>query len=134
VAAHAAVVGMYLRTTQRRNRDGSVVRSYAPAENVRHPANGHVEAKVVHSFGRADRLDRAALERLGRSVRRVLDAAGREGRGLTFAPLRKRGPSKEGRDDDPQAIIALAVTRGGMPVRSWVLPGDTAGGATVERI
>jgi hypothetical protein len=67
---------MYLRTTQRRNKDGSIVRYYALAENVRHPDKGHVEAKVVHSFGRADRLDRAALERLVRSIRRVLDADG----------------------------------------------------------
>ncbi len=281
VAAHAIVVGMYLRTTQRRNKDGSVVRYYALAENVRHPERGHVEARVVHSFGRADRLDRAALERLVRSIRRVLDAdagepaadatghgrrieieagfelgvvhvvehlwdrlgigraiaarlaaeqlqaphgaallamtaqrmdrpgsklacherwlervwlpaagglaldqlyraldvlaehgdaieeevfwagvdlfkldvdlvfydattawfacddedaAGHEWRGLTFAPLRKRGHSKEGRDNDPQVIVALAVTRDGMPVRSWVLPGDTADVTTVARI
>jgi hypothetical protein len=272
---------MYLRTTQRRNKDGSIVRYYALAENVRHPEKGHVEAKVVHSFGRADRLDRAALERLVRSIRRVLDADGstsavgatgreraieieasfelgvvhvvaqlwarlgigqaiaarlaaderrapheaallamvaqrlaRPGsklacherwldriwlpeakdlaldqlyraldllaehgdvieeevfwhsadlfkldvdlvfydattawfecdeedvapetwRGLRFEPLRKRGHSKEGRDNDPQVIIALAVTRDGMPVRSWVLPGDTADVTTVQRI
>ena len=274
---------MYLRTTRRRNRDGSIVRYYALAENVRHPDKGHVEAKVVHSFGRADRLDRAALERLVRSIRRVLDAdggapapvadqegrgtaieieasfelgvvhvveqlwarlgigraiaarlaaqglqaphgaallamaaqrlarpgsklacherwlervwlpaakdlaldqlyraldvlaehgdaieqevfwrgvdlfkldvdlvfydattawfecdgedtAGHEWRGLTFAPLRKRGHSKEGRDNDPQVIVALAVTRDGMPVRSWVLPGDTADVTAVARI
>ena len=67
-------MGLYLRTTQRRNRDGSVVRYYALAENVRHPEKGRVEARVVHGFGRADRLDRAALERLVRSIRRVLDA------------------------------------------------------------
>jgi hypothetical protein len=272
---------MYLRTTQRRNRDGSIVRYYALAENVRDPKKGHVEAKVVHSFGRADRLDRATLERLVRSIRRVLDAdageapAGEKGReraieieasfdlgvihvveqlwdrlgigramaerlaaderhapheaallamtaqrlarpgsklachkrwlervwlpaardlsldqlyraldvlaehgdaieeevfwhsidlfkldvdlvfydattawfecddedvapeswrGLTFAPLRKRGHSKEGRDNDPQVVIALAVTRDGMPVRSWVLPGDTADVTAVARI
>jgi hypothetical protein len=257
---------MYLRTTQRRNKDGSIVRYYALAENVRHPEKGHVEAKVVHSFGRADRLDRAALERLVHSIRRVLDAdggasvadaTGRERaieieasfelgvvhvatelwarlgigqaiaarlaanerraphesallamtaqrlarpdsklgcherwldqvwlpaardlaldqlyraldilvdlfkldvdlvfydattawfecdeedvapeswRGLTFAPLRKRGHSKEGRDNDPQVIVALAVTRDGMPVRSWVLPGDTADVTTVQRM
>jgi hypothetical protein len=272
---------MYLRTTQRRNKDGSIVRYYALAENVRHPEKGHVEAKVVHSFGRADRLDRAALERLVRSIRRVLEAdageapaeekgragaieieasfdlgvahvveqlwarlgigraiaerlaaderhapheaallamaaqrlarpgsklachqrwlervwlpaardlaldqlyraldvlaehgdaiehevfwhsvdlfkldvdlvfydattawfecdeedtAGEEWRGLTFAPLRKRGHSKEGRDNDPQVVIALAVTRDGMPVRSWVLPGDTADVTAVGRI
>jgi hypothetical protein len=48
--------------------------------------------------------------------------------------LRTRGHSKEGRDNDPQVIIALAVTRDGIPVRSWVLPGDTADVSTVERI
>jgi hypothetical protein len=272
---------MYLRTTQRRNKDGSIVRYYALAENVRHPEKGHVEAKVVHNFGRADRLDRAALERLVGSIRRVLDADGsvpatdatgreraieieasfelgivhvveqlwarlgigeaiesrlaaderrapheaallamaaqrlaRPGsklachqrwldrvwlpaargltlsqlyraldvlaehgdaietevfwhsadlfkldvdlvfydattawfecddedvathnwRGLTFPPLRQRGHSKEGRDNDPQVVIALAVTRDGMPVRSWVLPGDTADVTMVQRI
>jgi transposase len=31
-------------------------------------------------------------------------------------------------------IIALAVTRDGMPVRSWILPGDTADVSTVARI
>ena len=67
---------MYLRTTQRRNKDGSIVRYCALAENIRDREKGHVEAKVVHSFGRADRLDRAALERLVRSIRRVLDADG----------------------------------------------------------
>src|SRR3954466_14309369 len=75
---HATSVGMYLRTTQRRNKDGSVVRYYALAENVRHPGKGYVEARVVHSFGRADRLDRAALERLVASIRRILEDAGGE--------------------------------------------------------
>src|SRR4051794_34070541 len=64
---------MYLRAPQRRNKDGSVVRYYALAENVRHPEKGYVEARVVHNFGRADRLDRAALERLVASIRRVLE-------------------------------------------------------------
>src|SRR6186997_2426622 len=73
---HATSVGMYLRTTQRRNKDGSVARYYALAENVRHPGKGYVEARVVHSFGRADRLDRAALERLVASIRRILEDAG----------------------------------------------------------
>ncbi len=54
--------------------------------------------------------------------------------GRLYAPLRRRGHSKEGRDNQPQVIIALAVTRDGMPVRSWVLPGDTADVSTVARI
>ena len=48
------------------------------------------------------------------------DVAAHEWRGLTFEPLRRRGHSKEGRDNDPQVVIALAVTRDGVPVRSWV--------------
>ena len=271
---------MYLRTTQRRNKDGRVVRYYALAENTRHPEKGHVEARVVHSFGRADRLDRAVLERLVASIRRVLveesgapmveragvgdieieavfelgvahvvktlwsrlgigaaiaskiaekklkaphlaallamtmqrlerpgsklacherwlervwlpearhlalgqlyraldllaehgdaieqtvfwnsvdlfkldvdlvfydattawfetdeeDVAEHHWRGLSFAPLRQRGHSKEGRDNDPQVVIALAVTREGVPVRSWIFPGNTPDVTTVKRI
>jgi hypothetical protein len=267
---------MYLRTTQRRNKDGSVVRYLALAENARDPQKGYVQAKVIHNFGRADRLDRAALERLVGSIRRVLgeetrgddagrpleieavfelgvvhvarrlwDALGigavlrehivekklrapheaalfamvaqrldrpgsklacherwlervwlpeardlrlsqlyraldllaehgaaieeavfwrsadlfrldvdlifydattawfesdedegpaRDWRGLTFEPLRKRGHSKEGRDNDPQVVIALAVTREGLPVRSWVFPGNTPDVTTVAEI
>ena len=272
---------MYLRTTQRRNKDGSVVRYLALAENVRHPEKGYVEARVVHSFGRADQLDRAALERLVASIQRVLageaggpvapaaagtaaiaieasfelgvvhvakalwaklgigeaiqarldeqqltaphaaallamvaqrlarpgsklacherwldrvwlpeardlglhqlyraldvlalhgdaveqtvfwravdlfkldvdlvfydattawfacdeeDVASHAWRGLAFEPLRKRGHSKEGRDNDPQVVIALAVTRDGVPVRSWVFPGNTPDVTTVQTI
>ena len=54
--------------------------------------------------------------------------------GLLYVRLRHRGHTKEGRDNEPQVMIALAVTRDGMPVRSWVLPGDTADVATVARI
>src|SRR5580704_2084991 len=273
---------MYLRITQRQNRDGSTVAYYALAESVWNPDAKRREARVVHSFGRADQLDRAALERLVHSINRVLDdgagtgaaktapgipeidfervfelgvvlaaralweelgigpairacaararltaphetalfamaanrldepssklacaarwlpdiawlpdAAGlavdqcyraldffavwsdeierdvflkaadlfrldvdlifydtttayfeidepdeteQEFAGRLYVPLRRRGHSKEGRDNQPQVIIALAVTRDGMPVRSWVLPGDTADVATVARI
>lgn len=274
---------MYLRHTKRRNRDGSTVEYYALAENVWNPSTQRSEAKVVHSFGRADQLDKAALERLVHSIRRVLlddgiqqvvtggepvkvgdiqiervqelgvihvakalwtrlgigaaigkhvrekklkvpyeiallamalqrlerpgsklacherwldrvwlpetkdlglhqlyramdllaehgdaieeevfwnsadlfkldvdlvfydattawfetddeDVASHEWRGLKFEPLRKRGHSKEGRDNDPQVVIALAVTREGIPVRSWVFPGNTPDVTTVARI
>jgi Transposase DDE domain len=273
---------MYLRITQRQNRDGSTVAYYALAESIWNPDAKRREARVVHSFGRADQLDRAALERLVSSINRVLDdgagtgaakgapgipeidiervfelgvvlatrtlweelgigpairacttrakltapheialfamAANRlddpvsklacaerwlpdiawlpdatglavdqcyraldflavwsdeierdvflktadlfrldvdlifydtttayfeidepdeneqEFAGRLYAPLRRRGHSKEGRDNQPQVIIALAVTRDGMPVRSWVLPGNTADVTTVARI
>ncbi len=63
---------MYLRTIQRRNKDGSAVRYVQLAHNVRHPASGNAVAEVLHSFGREDRLDRAALTRLVRSINRYL--------------------------------------------------------------
>ena len=276
---------MYLRVTQRRNRDGSTVSYYALAQNAWNAEARRSEARVIHTFGRADQVDRAALTRLVRSINRVLDAdegpavdGGRNAggdvpeieieaayeygvvlvaralwedlgigpavrdvmtrTGLTapheaalfamaanrleepgskracaarwlpdvawmpdaqelnvdqlyraldllvlwaeeieravflrtadlfnldvdlifydtttayfeideadedeqtwagrlFAPLRRRGHSKEGRDTQPQVIIALAVTRDGMPVRSWVLPGDTADVTTVAQV
>ena len=276
------LMGMYLRITQRRNRDGSTVAYYALAESVWNAEAKQPQARVIHSFGRADQVDRIALERLVKSINRVLedgdsavatrstsdiaeidiervfelgvvlavralweelgigpairacteranltaphetalfamaanrldepvsklacaerwlpdttwlpDAAGlgvdqcyraldflavwsdeierdvflktadlfsldvdlifydtttayfeidepdeteQEFAGRLYAPLRRRGHSKEGRDNQPQVIIALAVTRDGMPVRSWVLPGDTADVATVARI
>jgi len=62
------------------------------------------------------------------------DVAAHEWRGLTFEPRRKRGHSKEGRDNDPQVVIALAVTREGVPVRSWVFPGATPDVTTVRTI
>jgi hypothetical protein len=270
---------MYLRKTERRNRDGSTVAYYALAENGWNPETGRSEARVIHSFGRADQLGTAALRRLVASINRVLEAgdgaaaeaslgeieidavfdlgvvlaarglweelgigpavrsclaraglaaphaaalfamaaqrldapgsklacAARwlpevawlpEANGLAvdqlyraldvlaiwseeierdvflraadlfrldvdlifydtttayfeidepdegpepwggklYAPLRQRGHSKEGRDGQPQVVIALAVTRDGMPVRSWVLPGNTADVTTVARI
>jgi hypothetical protein len=271
---------MYLRITERRNRDGSTVAYYALAENTWNAAAKRAEARVVHNFGRADEVDRDGLRRLIKSINRVLEAgdavadgsaalpeieiervfelgvvlAARqlwedlgigaairrsaeraglsaphetalfamaaqrleqpgsklacatnwlpdvaflpeaEGLGVDqlyraldfllvwsetiehdvflqtadlfrldvdlifydtttayfeiddaddepaewggrlYAPLRRRGHNKEGRGSQPQVIVALAVTRDGMPVRSWVLPGDTADVATVARI
>jgi transposase len=66
------LVGMYVRTIQRRNRDGSVVRYLQLAHNERNE-RGTVVARVLHSFGREDQLDREALARLVRSISRVLE-------------------------------------------------------------
>jgi hypothetical protein len=48
--------------------------------------------------------------------------------------LRKRGHSKDHRPDLPQAVIGLAVTREGLPVRCWVWPGNTADMSVVEEV
>jgi hypothetical protein len=50
------VVGMYLRTTQRRNKDGSVVRYVQLAHNRR--VEGVTQAEVLLNLGREDGLDR----------------------------------------------------------------------------
>jgi transposase len=62
---------MYLRTTHRKNKDGSVVHYYQLAHNERHPLTGKPVARIIHSFGRADELDRDALVRLCQSIARV---------------------------------------------------------------
>src|SRR5512132_198256 len=48
--------------------------------------------------------------------------------------LRKRGHNKEGRDGNPQVVVGLALTRDGLPVRSWVFPGNTADVTTINHL
>ena len=62
---------MYLRTTRRKNKDGSIVEYYQLAHNQRHPDTRKPVAHIIHSFGRADELDRDHLVRLCRSIARV---------------------------------------------------------------
>jgi len=61
---------MYLRTTERRNKDGSVVRYLALAHNQRVGAT--TKANVLLNLGREDRLDPDGLRRLVRSINRYL--------------------------------------------------------------
>jgi hypothetical protein len=44
------------------------------------------------------------------------------------------GHSKDSRPDLPQVVIAMAVTRDGVPVRCWTFPGNTADTAIIRRI
>ena len=64
---------MYLRTTRRKNKDGSVVTYYQLAHNVRHPETNQPTARIIHNFGRADQLDRQQLVRLCQSIARVCE-------------------------------------------------------------
>lgn len=61
---------MYLRTTQRRNKDGSVVRYVQVAHNRK--VDGITHAEVLLNLGREDRLDRDGLTRLVASINRYL--------------------------------------------------------------
>ena len=86
---------MYLRTTTRRNKDGSEVSYLQLAHNEWDSAAGHSVVRVVHNFGRADRVDRDGIARLVRSLSRLLEpgealeaTAGGE---LTFVDSRPMG-------------------------------------------
>lgn len=64
---------MYLRTTQRRNRDGSTVRYFQLAHNQWDAKAGRSSVQVLYHFGREDKLDRDAISRLVSSLSRALE-------------------------------------------------------------
>ena len=64
---------MYLRSTPRRNKDGSEVRYLQLAHNVWDPAAKRSRVQVVYNFGREEPSTREALERLVASVARHLE-------------------------------------------------------------
>jgi hypothetical protein len=65
---------MYLRTTSRRNADGSTVRYVQLAHNRR--VEGVTQAQVLLNPGREDRLDPDGLRRLVASINRYLGEPG----------------------------------------------------------
>jgi transposase len=88
---------MYLRTTQRRNRDGSLVRYVQVAHNRR--VEGTTQAQVLVNLGREDGLDVDGLRRLVGSINRYLgepetgagDVAEVAGDGLSVVESRAAG-------------------------------------------
>jgi len=85
---------VYLRVTQRRNKSGEVVRYLALAHNERNE-HGVPVAKIIHTFGREDQVDREGLARLAASISRFLDPeqalqAGTPG-GFEFIEAREYG-------------------------------------------
>lgn len=65
---------MYLRTTKRRNKDGTEVSYLQLAHNEWDSAAGQSVVRVVHNFGRADRIDRDAIARLVASLSRLVSS------------------------------------------------------------
>ena len=63
---------MFVRTATRRNKDGTAVRYVQLVQNEWDPATKSSRMRVVHSFGREDQLDRAAVQRLAGSLGRLL--------------------------------------------------------------
>src|SRR5271165_6997186 len=85
---------MYLRSTPRRNKDGSEVRYLQLAHNVWDPAAKRSKVQVLYNFGREDAASREALQRLAASVARHLEpgkARAVAAEGLEFAESRPLG-------------------------------------------
>jgi hypothetical protein len=53
---------------------------------------------------------------------------------LKTAGFRTWGKSKDHRDDLPQVVIGMAVTRDGIPLRVWCWPGNTADSALIRQV
>ena len=85
---------MYLRSTPRRNKDGTEVRYLQLAHNVWDPAARRSRVQVVYNFGREEAANREALQRLVASVTRFLDpgkALAATADGLEFTESRPLG-------------------------------------------
>ena len=115
---------MFVRTATRRNKDGTGVRYLQLVHNEWDPAARPRRCEVLHSFGRDDQLDRAAIARLVASLSRLLDPAGRAALrppGLAFIASRPFGGAvvldglwrRLGIDADPDrpAAASAAATR-----------------------
>ena len=73
---------MFIKTSTRKNRDGTKVRYLQLAHNEWDPVRQTARTKMLYSFGRADQLDRAAVERLIGALSRLL---GKDGGAQTVA-------------------------------------------------
>jgi hypothetical protein len=67
------VAAVYVRVSSRKTTSGQPVRYLQLAHNEWDPAAKMSRTKVLHSFGREDDLDRAAIERLVVSLSRLLE-------------------------------------------------------------
>ncbi|MGB8254908.1 MAG: IS1634 family transposase, partial [Pseudonocardiaceae bacterium] len=62
------------------------------------------------------------------------DATDSESTSPSESATRTFGHSKDHRGDLPQVVIAMAVTRDGVPVRCWTFPGNTADTAIIRTV
>lgn len=102
---------MYLRTTSRRNADGSTVRYVALAHN--HRVEGRTAAQVLLNLGREDRLDHDGLRRLVRSINRYLGDEDGGSDALSVA----------GTADDAAGAAGLRLVRSRPMGTVWLLDG-----------
>ena len=66
---------------------------------------------------------------------RAGDTAGEPPAGAAArAGFRSYGKSKDSRDDLPQVVVGMAVTRDGIPVRVWCWPGNTSDSPLIRQV
>jgi Transposase DDE domain len=119
---------MYLRSTPRRNKDGSEVRYLQLAHNAWDPQLRRSKVQVVYNFGREDQANREALQRLVASITRFLDpcaALAAAAEGLEFTESRPVGGT--------WALDALWARLGIGPAMRRLLTGRRLDG-TAERV
>jgi len=75
-----------------------------------------------------------ADEPIARDWRGEAARAGEDAGEDKTAGFRTCGKSKDSRDDLPQIIIGMAVTRGGIPVRVWCWPGNTGDSKLIRQV
>jgi hypothetical protein len=76
----------------------------------------------------------AADEETARNWRGERTADGGDADPDKAAGFRTHGKSKDSRDDLPQIVIGMAVTRDGIPVRVWCWPGNTSDSALIRQV
>src|SRR3954465_9012720 len=82
---------VFVRVSTRRNSAGVPVRYLQLVHNTWDPVARVTKAKVLHSFGREDEVDRASIERLITSLTRLLNSTA----GLGDPPAAPGGPGLE---------------------------------------
>ena len=120
---------MYLRTTKRKNRDGSVVEYYQLAHNVRHAESGQPVAEIIHNFGRADELKRDDLVRLCSSIARV---CGLEVHDPLALPEER--PVREGEFAFPEEVKLIRTVELGVPFMTEAMWERLGIGPTLRKV
>ena len=122
---------MFVRTSSRRNKNGTTVRYLQLAHNQWDPESKSAKMKVLYNFGRAEDLDRASIERLISSLSRLLgeppaDGAAGDGLpGLSFTESRPLGEAY---------VLDRLWARLGIGKAMRAMLGETRRDVAVERV
>ena len=103
----------------------------------------HLYLALEHLAGQKERIEEAVFFRVADLLSLDVDLLFYDTTSVHFEidtedpgqeGLRKWGHSKDHRPDAPQIVVGLAVTRDGLPVKSWVFPGNTVDVSTIETV